>query len=228
MWLKELTLNSPWPGLPGMDWESHVNNVLMIYHLRLLPGLFLLPLCFAHTAGVTHLKSELDIITSLLKTFPQLPSQDFCGRTWSGPCLHLQPHFLPFSPSFAQPHGFLAVPWPCQEHALTQGLCASSVLPGILSPTPSQGLPCNFYTNVTYQKGLSWPLYIIALKKGFSEGPLLITLHPHPLITCFIAFHSTCLLVYFLSSPSHPTRMWALWGQRLPLLPWGALNTKQQ
>ena len=51
MWLKELILNSPWPGLPGIDGESHVNNVLMIYHLCLLPGLFLLPLC-------THSQSD--------------------------------------------------------------------------------------------------------------------------------------------------------------------------
>lgn len=116
--LKEDMINSPWPGLPGMGDDAHVNNVLMIDHPSVVPGVFLLLLYVADTARVIPVKSKLDTVTPLLETFPRLPISVFSWPTRPHIVWPLPPslsHFLPFCPSSAQPHNFGAKHTPAPE-----------------------------------------------------------------------------------------------------------------
>lgn len=124
------------------------------------------------------------------------------GPTPSGLCLYLWSYFLLF-------FSFI--------YSTTQSCCCSLTVPCILLPrgfhicffpsvwnplslTSFWDLPCTFCTNFTYQRGLPWPLYLIALKEIFLKAPFSspCTLTP---ITCFIVFHSTCLFLLFSFSP---------------------------
>ena len=146
------------------------------------------------------------------------PIPVFCCSTWSNPCLHLWSHSLPSSPSFTQPHSFLlfldhAKNTPCPR-VCTCFSCSTGIL--------SLHLPRQFTVYCLHRchlsEGPSWSLYAIPLKEGFSEGPLGITLQPHPLLTCFSAFHSTCLFIsLFFVSPTDFTRMWTLRAETVSL-----------
>lgn len=139
--------------------EAHV-NVLMIYHPNVVPGVFLLPLYVAHTARVIDIKSKLDAVTSLLKTFPQFANLSLFVAYKAPHSLapaSISVSFPTILPLICTATRLWCCSWTMPSALLPPGLCtcfspsAWNVFP--LHPS-SQGSPCTFCTDGTYQRSL--------------------------------------------------------------------------
>lgn len=156
------------------------------------------------------IKLKLDTITSLLKTFPWLYIP-VITVAYKGPTVWSLPTALVSFPTIlslicstysSQPHGAVAAPWLCQAHScpIRFSPCARA-----LSPASSHGLPWTSCTMSLLREAFLEHSIWNSPQRVLLLRPLLMTLQFHRLLTCFIAFHSTCWLASLFSTSLSPT-----------------------